>query len=157
MSKSPVKRTRKKRYDWPPPVAPEDAYVVKQKNPIHSVLTALPVIMLVVGLYFYYQAESAQSEGSPIRAQSKTLQGIFTGLSVVQSGAEGRHYLWVTVNDKPRGVRIQPHHAEQLNTLPRNTQLNLKVAPTVQGSRTVWAWYIEQNGQALIDDEALLQ
>jgi len=38
-----------------PPVPPPEPVNTTRKNPIHSVLTALPVIMLVAGLYFYYQ------------------------------------------------------------------------------------------------------
>ena len=79
--KSDVKVAKEKRYSWPPPPDPNDVYVPKEKNAIHSVLTALPVIMLVAGLYFYYQGESAQSEGTPIIAESRQISGIFTGFS----------------------------------------------------------------------------
>jgi hypothetical protein len=151
------KPTKKKRYDWPPPVAPEDAYVPKNRNPIHSILTALPVIMLVVGLYVYYQGESEQSHGAPIRAESVDATGIFTGLSVVNSGGEGRHYLWFEQEGKARGVRVQPAQARLLETLNRGEPIRLRIAPTVAGSTTFWAWYIEQGDIVLLDSADDLQ
>jgi len=157
LSEPPVKPTKSERYEWPPRRLPKEAYVVPKRNPIQSILTALPILMLVAGLYIYYQADSAQSHGAPIRIESEELIGTFTGFSVVQSGPEGRHYLWVTENDKSRGVRVQPAQAKLLATLERDTDIILRAAPTVAGSGTVWVWYVEQNGQVLIDNEALLQ
>jgi len=58
-----VKTAREERYQWPAPVSEEDAYVPKEKNPIHSILTALPILMLVAGLYIYYKGESQQRVG----------------------------------------------------------------------------------------------
>lgn len=156
-SDSPVKRVRRKRYNWPPPVAPEDVYVPKQKNPIHSILTALPILMLVAGLYFHYQKESEQSDGAPIRAESVVLEGVFTGLSVVQSDSLGRHYLWVDVSGSTRGVRIKPSQIQQLQNLERGEVVIMNVAPTVTGSRTFWAWHIEQKGSVFLDVENSLQ
>ncbi len=157
MSKPPIKRTGQKAYEWPPKPLPKDAYAVPRKNPIQSILTALPIIMLVAGLYLYYHADSAQSHGAPIRLESVQLDGVFTGLSVVQTGPEGRHYLWVTHNDESRGVRIQPAQALLLDALERDADIVLQAAPTVAGSRTVWLWYLAQHGNVLIDNEALLE
>ena len=145
------KPTRKKRYDWPPPIAPEDAYVPRERNAIHSVLTALPVIMLVVGLYFYYAAESEQTHGQPILAESSEAVGLFTGLSVVKSGSQGRHYLWFEQDGKSRGVRVQPAQATVLQSLKRKVPVTLKIAPTVAGSSTQWAWYVEQDEQVFLN------
>jgi len=150
--KSPsVKVAKKKRYDWPPPVAPEDAYVAKEKNPIHSILTALPVIMLVVGLYSYYQGESEQTESLPILEHSQSIEGTFTGFSVVKSGAVGRHYLWIDSDGDPRGFRIRPEHRDSLEQLHKGEQTRLDVAPTVAGSRVFWAWRVSQSGKLLLD------
>jgi len=74
-----VKTAKEKRYQWPAPVSEEDAYVPKEKNPIHSILTALPILMLVAGIYFYYRGESQQNEGAPIFEQSELISGIYTG------------------------------------------------------------------------------
>ncbi len=152
-----VKPAKKNRYNWPPPVAPEDIYIPKQRNPIHSILTALPVIMLVVGLYFYYQAESDQTTGAPIRAQSIQIQGVFTGLSVVKSGSQGQHFLWLEEHGKPRGVRVQPAQSAALEALTRGMPLMVNAAPTVPGSGTLWAWYVEQSGRVLLNAESTLQ
>jgi hypothetical protein len=151
------KKARKKRYDWPPPIAPEDAYVPRERNPIHSILTALPIIMLVVGLYIYYVGESEQSHGAPIRAESVHEEGVFTGLSVVRSGSQGRHYLWFDQHGKARGVRVQPAQAQQLGSLARGASIQVRMAPSVSGSKTYWAWYVEQDGVIFLDSSEQLQ
>ena len=151
------KKVKNKRYDWPPP-DPDDVYVPQERNPIHSILTALPVIMLVVGLYFYYQGESEQSDSPPIRAESVDAEGVFTGLSVVRSGSSGgRHYLWFEKDGKSRGVRIQEAQAQVLQSLSRDEPLTVRMAPSVSGSKTFWVWYVEQNGTVYLDTSAELQ
>jgi len=152
-----VKPAKKKRYNWPPPPKPEDVYVPKERNPIHSVLTALPIIMLVTGLYFYYEKESEQSGGEPIFEQSEVASGIFTGLSVVKSGAQGRHYLWFEQNGKARGVRVKPLQAEALQALNRGEPIELKIAPTVSESTVYWAWYVEQSDEVFLNVQESVQ
>lgn len=152
-----VKPAKKKRYNWPPPPKPEDVYVPRERNPIHSVLTALPIIMLVTGLYFYYDKESEQSGGEPIFEQSEMASGIFTGLSVVKSGAQGRHYLWFEDNGTARGVRVKPSQAEALQALDRGEPIELKIAPTVPESTIYWAWYVEQSDEVFLNLQDNLQ
>lgn len=149
--KSAVKVAKEKRYSWPPPPDPNDVYVPKEKNAIHSVLTALPVIMLVVGLYFYYQGESAQSEGTPILTESQQISGIFTGFSEVKSGSKGRHYLWIDHDGNTRGLRVQPEQLLQLQQLKKGEDTQLQIAPTVAGSRTLWAWKVQQGDTVFLD------
>ncbi|MFK8078501.1 MAG: hypothetical protein AB8B84_18120 [Granulosicoccus sp.] len=149
--KSDVKVAKEGRYSWPPPPDPNDVYEPKEKNAIHSVLTALPVIMLVVGLYFYYQRESAQNEGAPILSESRQTSGIFTGFSEVKSGAKGRHYLWINNDGTTRGFRIQPEQLVQLQQLNKGEDIQLQTAPTVSGSRTLWAWKIQQGETVFLE------
>lgn len=146
-----VKAAKKQRYNWPPPVAPEDAYVPKEKNPIHSILTALPVIMLIVGLSIYYKGESEQNLGVPIQAESQDIIGVFTGMSIVKSGSQGRHYLWVEAADSTRGVRIRPDQVPLMQDLKRGVETQLSIAPTVQGSSTYWAWRVSQANIVFLD------
>lgn len=153
-----IKKAKKKRYDWPPPEGTEDVYVPVQRNPIQSILSALPIIMLIAGLYIYYQGESEQSHSAPIRAESVEAQGVFTGLSVVKSGfSGGRHYLWFEQDGKSRGVRIQAAQAHVLEALTRDAPLSIRMAPSVTGSNTLWAWYVEQSGIVYLDASAELQ
>lgn len=148
---------KKKRYDWPPPVAPEDAYVPKERNPIQSILTALPVLMLIAGLYIYFKGESEQSHSAPIRVESVDAEGVFTGLSVVKSGSQGRHYLWFEQDGKARGARVQPLQAEALGALTRGESIQVRMAPSVSGSKTYWAWYVEQADNVFLDASEGLQ
>jgi hypothetical protein len=149
-----VKTAKKERYSWPPP---EGAYVPKEKNPIHSILTALPVIMLVVGLYVYYEGESEQSKGAPIRLESQNIEGVFTGLSVVKSGLQGRHYLWIEEDGSTRGIRIRPEQVELMQELERGSEIKLSIAPTVTGSGIYWAWRVSQGGNVALDMDSSLQ
>lgn len=113
--------------------------------------------MLVAGLYMYYSAESEQTQSAPIRAESKDLSGIFTGLSVVSSGQQGRHYLWLEVDGSAKGIRVRPEQAQLLEPLKRGALTELKIAPTVHESTVYWAWYVKQEGNVIIDDSAGLQ
>jgi hypothetical protein len=149
-----AKVATKKRYNWPPP---EPAYIPKEKNPIHSILTALPVIMLIVGLYVYYKGESEQNEGAPIHAESMNITGVFTGLSVVKSGAQGRHYLWIEEDGSTRGVRLRPDQVQLMQELERGVETQLSIAPTISGSGTYWAWRVIQADTVFLDMELLPQ
>ncbi|ASJ70469.1 hypothetical protein [Granulosicoccus antarcticus] len=151
------KKVKKKPYDWPPPLEPDVTYVPKQRNPIHSILTALPVIMLIVGLYIHFQSESEQSHSAPIRAESMDAEGVFTGLSVVKSGSTGRHYLWFEEAGKARGARVQPSQAQALESLVRGEMIQLSMAPSVSGSNTHWVWHVEQDGVVFLDLSEQLQ
>lgn len=152
------KQVKKKRYEWPPPEGTEDVYVPRQRNPIHSILSALPVIMLIVGLYFYYQRESEQSHSAPIRAESIDAEGVFTGLSVVKAGnSGGRHYLWFEQDGRSRGVRIQSVQVAQLQPLARDEPFRVRMAPSVSGSKILWVWYVEQHGAVYLDTTEELQ
>ncbi len=150
-AQSVVKVAKKERYSWPPPADPNDVYVVKDKNPIHSILTALPVIMLVVGLYFYYQGESEQNQGVPIHSESQQVSGVFTGFSVVKSGSKGRHYLWIEQAGKTRGIRFRPEQLSQLQALERGSDIQLDIAPTVPNSKTLWAWKVLQGEKIILE------
>lgn len=144
-------------YDWPPPLEPDVAYVPRQRNPIHSILTALPILMLIVGLYLHFQNESEQSHSAPIRAESVEAEGVFTGMSVVKSGTAGRHYLWFEQDGKARGVRVQPDQAQELESLVRGELIQLSMAPSVSGSKVNWAWHVAQNGVVFLDLSTQLQ
>ena len=140
--------SNEKRYQWPPPRDPNLNYRDKSRNPVQSLITALPVLMLVAGLYLYYSGESQQAKGLPIAAESVTLAGNFAGMSATS----GRHYLWVQQTDEKRALRVTSEQASLLESLERGIPLLVKAAPHVQGSRTYWAWRVEQSGLVLIDD-----
>ena len=144
--------SNEKRYQWPPPRDPNLRYREKSRNPVQSLITALPILMLVAGLYFYYSGESQQAKGLPIAAESVTLEGDFTGMSATS----GRHYLWLQHDNEKRGLRVTKEQAVVLESLERGISLLVKAAPHVQGSRTYWVWLIEQSGSVLIDDSEIL-
>jgi len=121
------------------------------RNRIHSILTALPVLMLIAGLYYYYSGESAQKNGVPLIEQSVRVSGSFEGLSVVRSGGVGRHYLWFDDGQRRRGARLKARDVPQLASLRPGDRVELSLAPTVDGSTTLWAWRIVQDEDVLLD------
>ena len=123
-----------------------------RKGRVQSILGALPVLMLVSGLYFYYSEERAQSRGAPLVAESVETGGTFERLSGASAGAKGRHYLWFDDGTRTRGVRIPPGAHAALEVLEPGDVLELRLAPTVAGSRTLWAWRVERDGERLLDD-----
>lgn len=130
-----------------------------RKSPIYSLVTLLPVLMLVAGLFIHYRTESVQSHGAPIRAESVTVDGTLDGLSVVSSGGEGRHFLWF---DEPgrgrRGARLSAAQARALHELVSpGDELELDLAPTVDGSPTLWLWRVRRDDEVLLDDSARLR
>lgn len=142
-----------KPYQWPPARDPDLSYKAKVRNPLQSIITALPLIMLVAGLYIYYRGESQQTHGAPIGAQSIEYNGTFTGLSVTS----GRHYLWVERDDVAKGVRVHEAQVAKLESLERGVEVVMKIAPNVEGSNTYWAWYVEQAGSLFLDAQDTLQ
>ena len=85
------------------------------------------------------------------------MSAVFEGLSVVRSGGEGRHYLWFDDAGRRRGARIPPARRAALEGLEPGDRLRLRLAPTVSGSRTLWAWRVEHEGTVLVDDAARLR
>ena len=134
-----------------------------RKSKVHSILSALPIIMLVAGLYFHYSGERAQSAGAPILVESVDARGTFEGFSVVRSGGRGRHYLWFDDGTRRRGARVTPAQHDALDALGASDalvagdELLLRLAPTVSGSGTLWAWRIERDGAVLLDDSGRLR
>jgi len=141
------------RYQWPPVRDPNVSYKTGTRNPVHAILTALPILMLVAGLYIYYRGESRQSHSAPILAESVETSGTFTGLSATS----GRHYLWLENDGVAKGVRIRTEQVPQLETLVRDMPVKLKIAPSVHESSTYWVWYVEQSGKVFLDAQETLR
>jgi len=125
-----------------------------RRNPIQSVLTALPILMLVAGLYYYHRTEQAQQASAPIRQEAKTVTGLYTGQSVVKSGLSERHYLWYADEGRPHGVRVTGEQAKVLASLVKEQPIAMDVAPTVAGSKTLWVLRVEQHGDVIFEASA---
>lgn len=121
------------------------------KSRIHSVLTALPVLMLMIALWFYYSGEKAQTSGALILQEAQVLEGLFEGLSVVKGAGEGKHYLWLQAPERKRGARIRPEHTPALAELNKGDAVSVSMAPTVSGSKTLWVYKVSSNGKLLLD------
>ncbi len=127
------------------------------KSRIHSVLTALPVLMLVAGLYVYHRAEKAQVEGELVLEEQVILTGSYQGMSEVKSLSESRYFFWLNIDNKPRGARIETSQWIALKglspALKKGELLQMSAAPRVAGSTTVWVFAIERSGELLPEAE----
>lgn len=123
-----------------------------EKNKIHSVLVALPVIMLIIGLVVYFRGESAQNNGAPVVAEMISREGVFKSVSEVSGIGTPKHFLWYTNGDRSRGVRMTFKQREQLAGLSKGDALLLELTPRVAGSTTMWAYRVSHNGQLLVDE-----
>ena len=117
-----------------------------RKNPIESVLTALPVIMLVGGLIFYYSSEKKQRNGALMMEQSIQISGGYNGISEQGAKVDSQRILWVQTADRLRGGRITQLQALQLasSDLKKGQQLMVSMAPRVAGSNTRWVYRAER-------------
>ncbi len=136
-----------KRYEWPPPRDPNLSYKEKSRHPVLSLITALPLIMLVAGLYYYYYAESEQTNSKPIASESREIIASFSGLSATR----GRHYLWVEFEGNSKGIRVREEQVPLLEEMIRGEQLIVEMAPSISGSTTLWALRVEQAGSIFLD------
>lgn len=130
-----------------------------QRNRIYSVVTALPVLMLLAGLFLFYRGEIRQSDGAPIRAEATVATGAHLGISVVRTGGRGQHFLWFDDDERGRrGVRVSEGNDRLLRPLLEvGDPLTLDIAPTVEGSTVPWVWRVRRGEEVLLDDSALLR
>lgn len=142
--------TGEKRYQWPPVRDPNLSFESRTRNPVHAVVTALPLIMLAIGLFIYFYTESRQNQSAPLRAESIELSGTFTGMSETS----GRHYLWVDIDGVAKGIRIQPHQLQLLESLVRGEAVQLQAAPRLSGSRTYWVLQVEQKERLYLEEQS---
>lgn len=138
------------------------------RSNLQSLLTSLPILMLLVGLWVFYRNEGAQTEAGPLLAESEQLVGQYQGVSQVRSGGSGRHYLWLRVESggsasaaqdgARRGFRLLPQHAAMARQqLTLDDDVIVDVAPTVAGSETRWLWRLAIDDLVLIDDSERLR
>lgn len=123
------------------------------KSRIHSVLTALPVLMLMIGLGYYFHTERLQRDGSPVLEESKLVQATVDGLSVIKSisaNKPGKHYFWFLVDGQRRGARISVAASELLQPLEKGDAVVIALAPMVAGSKNLWAYQVSRDGVELL-------
>jgi len=121
-----------------------------EKNRIHSVLIALPVLMLMIGLFIYFKGERAQNNGTPVLSEMVSRTGQFKTVSEVSGIGLAKYYLWYTVDDSSKGVRISAEQKEKLGALETGDELSLELAPNVAGSPTLWAYRVHHDEVEII-------
>lgn len=130
---------------------PEPVQQHGQKNRIHSVLVALPVFMLIVGLVIYFRGESAQNNGAFVLAEISEREVLFKSVSKVSGIGKAKHYLWVTEGDRQRGFRIAADQVQEFEAFTGGEVLQVETGPRVPGSKTSWVYTANHEGMSVID------
>lgn len=128
-----------------------------KKNPIHSLVTTLPVIMLLAGLWFYYSSESKQRGGEPVLAEMVTVTGFFSGTSEQNTNPGAQRLLWIKTPDRLRGGRLELVQYKLLQKLHKDQSVHVWMAPRIRGSNTLWVLKVVADEQLIIDELTRLQ
>ena len=110
----------------------------RKKDKIHSVLTALPFIMLLIGLIFWYRQESAQQSGAHVVAESVGFVGEFNGVSTARSAGGEQFFIWLMQDGNPKTLRITSEQYIEYEKQSVGDAVAITAAPTVSGSSTLW-------------------
>lgn len=111
-----------------------------KKTRTQSVLTALPVLMLMAGLLYHWHTERQQTLSKPIVAAQETWQGVFDRITPRDDKVTGKHFYWVRIGERTRPVRVTYEQKVRLQaeSVPPGSAVELIVAPTVEGSSVMW-------------------
>lgn len=119
-------------------------------NKIYSILTALPAMMLIVGLLFYFKAERSQRTGEYVVDELVSRSGEFKSVSTVSGIGRDKYYLWYTNEKGERGVRINSEQTNALADLSSGDTIELELAPRVAGSNTLWVYRVRHNNTDIV-------
>lgn len=122
-----------------------------KKNPVHSVLTTLPVIMLLLGLWFYFSGEKQQRSGEPILSEMITVSGAFSGMSEQSKKPSAQRIVWIKTPERLRGGRLNIDQYSLLQQLQKDQQVQLWLAPRVEGSTVLWVVKAQAGDQVFFD------
>jgi len=127
-----------------------------QKDKIQSVLTALPLLMLIIGVSYYYYSEGKQSDGAMIMEESRQVTASVEGISKIKAltGTGGKFFFWFETAGEKRGARVSQENAEILKELQIGDLVDIWLAPTVAGSKTMWAYQVQHEGLDLLIEAA---
>ena len=123
-------------------------------NPIHSVLTSLPVIMLLAGLGYYYSTESKQQNGELILSQSVEMRGHYRGTSAQSKRPGAQRMLWLQSDAGLRGYRVTADQVQALDGLEIEDEISLAAAPRVVDSKVLWIYRLSTAQHLLLAPSA---
>ena len=125
-----------------------------QKNKIHSVLTALPFLMVMIGVGYYYYGERKQAKGALVLSEAEQHIAVVDGLSVIKSvtGKSGKHFFWFEIDGRKRGARVSESASVALEGLVKGDEIEVYLAPRVAGSKTLWTYQVIHRGASLLNE-----
>ncbi len=151
-SKSRIRRvpdSEKKGRAWPDKSQQASSYPgmlspdLNKKDKIHSVVTALPVIMLVAGLIYWYANGKNQRMMPPIQAEAVTLAGTFDGVAKEGNAGKEKYYFSLLQEGEPKSLRITSAQHEAFVDGAKGSAIEVIAAPTVSGASTLWVMSVE--------------
>ena len=86
--------------------------------------------------------------------ESRRVSGAVDGISKIKalSGNGGKFFFWFESEGEKRGARVSQENAEILKALQSGDAVDVWLAPTVAGSKTMWAYQVQYNGVDLLAD-----
>ena len=125
---------------------------IVRKKKIHSELTALPLLMVIIGVIYYTLGEKRQAESELVMSESSQHDVVVDGLSVLKSvsGKGGKYYFWFQLDGDKRGARVSEADSEYLEHLTTGQQVIVSIAPTVPGSHVKWLYQVHHEGVDLL-------
>ena len=106
----------------------------------YALLSSLPAMMLVAGLVFYFTRQSAELAGDLVLSEQVEISGEYDGISAVSPGSQDSFLLWIDTGDRKRGIKLLASEVGPFRKISKGEMLQIKAAPRVEGSRTLWLY-----------------
>lgn len=127
------------------------AAMESKKHPIETLVTTLPLVMLLAGLAFYFLNERRQVDGQIQYDQVQRFDGEYSGISQQSDKPDAQRIVWIQTPARLRGGRVDYQQAQQLKTLSSGDPISVWAAPKIAGSNTLWVVKVSSNGKPLFD------
>jgi hypothetical protein len=127
------------------------AAMASKKHPIETLVTTLPLVMLLAGLAFYFLNERRQVDGQILFDQIQQFDGEYSGISQQSDKPDAQRIVWIQTPARLRGGRVDYQQAQQLKTLSNGDPISVWAAPKIAGSNTLWVVKVSSDGEPLFD------
>lgn len=116
---------------------------------LHSLIVGIPIIVVLIAVGWYMKATDDAARQPLMLSQLQLLSGEYRGIS----GTERERFLWLSVDEKRKGVRITIDQEGVLRVLEKGSIVQLDVAPREGGASVLWLVSARHGEQLLIASE----
>ena len=106
----------------------------------YALLSSLPAMMLVAGLAFYFNRQSAELDGELVLEELIELSGVYEGVSSVSPGNHDSFLLWIDTGNRKRAIKVLAAEVGPFREMLKGEVLQIQAAPRVAGSRSLWLY-----------------